>query len=170
MTSLAHLLGMIYDLREKVERQQMAQQHFVPLTIHKESSNLSVHDDEDEIIKKSNVPVSLSWTTMTNDEKFKVSLDLSPFSHNEITVKVQNNFIIVEAKHEEREDEFGFISRQFTRKYILPDDFNTDTIKSFLTDDSKLTIKADMKMKKADIGGDRFIPIQQHASTEDELS
>jgi HSP20 family molecular chaperone IbpA len=167
MTSLAHLLGMIYDLRDEVERHQMAQQHFQ----HGESSNLSVHDDEYEIIKKSNVPVPLSAATIKkNDEKFIVSLDLSPFSHNEITVKVRNNFIIVDAKHEEREDEFGFISRQFTRKYILPDDYNTDTIKSFLTDDSKLTIKADMKMKKADIGGDRFIPIQQHASTEDELS
>jgi HSP20 family molecular chaperone IbpA len=167
MTSLAHLLGMIYDLQEEVERHQMAQKHFV----HGESSNLSVHDDEHENIKKSKLPVLLSSsTTKKNDENFKVSLDLSPFSHNEITVKVKNKFIIVDAKHDEREDEFGFISRQFTRKYILPDDFDTDTIKSFLTDDSKLTIKADMKMKKADIGGDRFIPIQQHALTEDELS
>lgn len=166
MTSLTHLLGMIYDLQEEVERHQMAQQHL----IHEKSSNLIVHDDEYENIKKSQMPVPLSSTTKKNDENFKLSLDLSPFSHNEITVKVRNNFIIVDAKHDEREDEFGFISRQFTRKYILPDDFDTDTIKSFLTDDSKLTIKADRKMKKADIGGDRFIPIQQHASTEDELS
>ena len=163
MTSLAHLLGMIYDLREEVERHQMAQKHYV----HGESSNLSIHDDEHENIKKSQKPV---LTIKKNDENFKVSLDLSPFRYNEITVKVTNNFIIVDAKHDEREDEFGFISRQFTRKYILPDDFDTDTIKSFLTDDSKLTIKVDRKMKKADIGGDRFIPIQQHASTEDELS
>lgn len=166
MTSLAHLLGMIYDLQEEVKRHQMAQQNL----IHEESSNLSVHVDEHENIKKSQMPVLLSSKTKKNDENFKLTLDLSPFSHNEITLKVRNNFIIVDAKHDEREDEFGFISRQLTRKYILPDDFDTDTIKSFLTNSSKLTIQADRKMKKADIGGDRFIPIQQHASTEDELS
>ena len=123
-----------------------------------------------KILKNLEHQMPLSSTTKKNNENLKVSLDLSQFSHNEIMLKVRNNFIIVDAKHDEREDEFGFISRQFTRKYILPDDFDTDTIKSFLTDESKLTIKVDRKMKKADIGGDRFIPIQQHASTEDELS
>lgn len=152
MTSLAHLMGMIYDLRDEVERHKMFR-YPEALTKHGKSSDLSEHDGASD-----------------GNENFEVSLDISPFKFEEVAVKVRDKFIIVDARHDEREDEYGSVSRQFTRKYVLPDEFDTDTIESFLKDDGKLTIKADKKMKKADIGGDRFIPIQQHASTEDELS
>lgn len=55
-----------------------------------------------------------------NEEKFEVILDVQQFSPNEISVKVTDKFVIVEAKHEEKQDEHGYVSRQFTRRYMLP--------------------------------------------------
>lgn len=55
-----------------------------------------------------------------NEEKFEVILDVQQFSPNEISVKVTDRFVIVEAKHEEKQDEHGYVSRQFTRRYMLP--------------------------------------------------
>lgn len=55
-----------------------------------------------------------------DDEEFRITLDVSSYSPEEITVKTKNSRIVVHAKHEEREDEFGFVEREFKRKYILP--------------------------------------------------
>lgn len=62
-----------------------------------------------------------SGSTLNVDEnKFQVILDVQQFAPNEITVKTTDKCIIVEGKHEEKADEHGFISRQFTRRYQLP--------------------------------------------------
>lgn len=59
-------------------------------------------------------------TLNINEEKFEVILDVQQFSPNEISVKITDKFVVVEAKHEEKQDEHGFVSRQFTRRYLLP--------------------------------------------------
>ncbi|KAJ6640738.1 Protein lethal(2)essential for life, partial [Pseudolycoriella hygida] len=41
---------------------------------------------------------------------FQVCLDVQQFAPNEISVKTVDNDIVVEAKHEERQDEHGYIS------------------------------------------------------------
>lgn len=51
---------------------------------------------------------------------FQVILDVQQFSPQEITVKTTDKYIIVEGKHEEKQDEHGYISRQFTRRYQIP--------------------------------------------------
>lgn len=56
-------------------------------------------------------------------DKFQVILDVQQFIPNEITVKTTDKFIIVEGKHEEKQDEHGFVSRQFQRRYMLPRKF-----------------------------------------------
>ena len=55
-----------------------------------------------------------------DDEAFRVTLDVSSYSPDEITVKTKNNRIVVHAKHRERQDEFGYIEREFKRQYVLP--------------------------------------------------
>ncbi|KAJ8963110.1 hypothetical protein NQ318_018575 [Aromia moschata] len=50
----------------------------------------------------------------------QVILDVQQFAPNEIVVKTNGNSIIVEGKHEEKQDEHGFISRHFVRRYVLP--------------------------------------------------
>ena len=55
----------------------------------------------------------------TTDE-FRVNLDVAHFKPEEIQVKTIDNKIVIHAKHEEKEDEHGFIMREFQRSYLLP--------------------------------------------------
>lgn len=55
------------------------------------------------------------------------------FRENELTVKTKDNNLIISASHEEREDPQGFISRQFTRRYVIPDDVKLDQLGSINT-------------------------------------
>ena len=56
-----------------------------------------------------------------------------------------DKFIVVEGKHEEKQDEHGFISRQFTRKYLVPEQCDLEHVKSSLSSDGVLTITAPRK-------------------------
>lgn len=71
---------------------------------------------------------------------FEVNLDVGLFEPGELSVKLVNNCVVIEGKHEEREDEHGHVSRHFVRRYPLPKEFNADAISSTLTDEGVLTI------------------------------
>lgn len=81
-------------------------------------------------------------TSHVGKDGFQVSLDVQHFAPNEITVKTVKNSILVEAKHDERIDEHGHISRHFTRRYDLPKGFDVHDIVSQLSSDGILTLKA----------------------------
>lgn len=82
-----------------------------------------------------------------NDKKnFKVNLDVQQFKPNEVSVKVVDGYVVVEGKHEERSDEHGFISRQFTRRYKVPDNVDVAAITSTLSSDGVLSIGAPKKV------------------------
>ncbi|XP_028175265.1 protein lethal(2)essential for life [Ostrinia nubilalis] len=99
---------------------------------------------------------SASTINLTKD-KFEVILDVQQFTPEEITVKASNNSIIVEGKHEEKQDEHGFISRQFTRRYILPSGYDVMDVISSLSSDGVLTISAPKKTPP--MAGERIVPI-----------
>ncbi|XP_055380165.1 protein lethal(2)essential for life [Condylostylus longicornis] len=102
-----------------------------------------------------------SGSTLNIDkEKFQVILDVQQFTPNEISVKTSDRYVIVEGKHEERQDEHGFISRQFTRRYMLPADINPNDVTSTLSSDGVLTITAPMKSLPPPTG-ERVVQIQQ---------
>lgn len=73
-------------------------------------------------------------------------LDVQQFSPEEITVKTVGKNIIIEAKHEERQDEHGFVSRHFLRRYVLPPSHDVINITSSLSSDGVLTITAPKKV------------------------
>lgn len=77
----------------------------------------------------------------------QVILDVQQFSPDEITVKTVDNYVIVEAKHEERQDEHGYISRHFVRRYVLPSSHDLDNVTSTLSSDGVLTITAPKKVR-----------------------
>ncbi|XP_026478480.1 protein lethal(2)essential for life-like [Ctenocephalides felis] len=84
-----------------------------------------------------------SASTITADEnKFQVTLDVQQFKPKEITVKTKDNFVIVEGKHEEQQDEHGYISRHFVRRYMLPENHEPADVVSSLSSDGVLTITA----------------------------
>lgn len=62
------------------------------------------------------------------------------FSPDELNVKSTDSFLLVEAKHGEKEDPFGSISRQFTKRIYLPKGVNTQTIQSCLNSNGILQI------------------------------
>lgn len=78
----------------------------------------------------------------TGKDGFQVCMDVQQFQPNEITVKTVDNSVVIEGKHEERQDEHGYISRQFTRRYTLPKGYDANNISSELSSDGVLTIKA----------------------------
>lgn len=91
---------------------------------------------------------------------FQVCLDVQHFEPKEIEVKTENNTIIVHAKHEEKEDEHGYISREFTRRYQLPEGYQAENVVSTLSSDGVLMIKAP-KPTEAGEGKVHHIQIQQ---------
>ncbi|XP_072013038.1 alpha-crystallin B chain-like [Amphiura filiformis] len=94
-----------------------------------------------------------------SDEKcFAVSLDVQQFAPDELDVRVIDGEVLVHAKHEQKEDEHGYVSREFTRKYNLPEDVDPEDVKSSLSADGTLTIEAPKKQAKA-IEGQK-VPIQ----------
>lgn len=91
-------------------------------------------------------------------EKFQVNVDVQHFAPNEVSVKVVDGSVIVEGKHEERRDQHGYVSRQFARRYALPQGCLPDTVQSSLSSDGILTITAPKVLAMPSIG-ERIVPI-----------
>uniref|UniRef100_A0A023F777 Putative 21.4 kDa heat shock protein n=1 Tax=Triatoma infestans TaxID=30076 RepID=A0A023F777_TRIIF len=81
-------------------------------------------------------------TVAADNNEFKVTLDVQQFKPEELKVKVEDGYMVVDGKHEERSDQHGFISRQFTRRYKIPDDVDKTALVSNLSSDGVLTLKA----------------------------
>ncbi|TRY57221.1 hypothetical protein DNTS_003294 [Danionella cerebrum] len=75
-------------------------------------------------------------------DSWKVSLDVSHFAPEELSVKTKDGVLEINGKHEERKDEHGFVSRCFTRKYTLPPGVDSEKISSCLSPEGVLTIEA----------------------------
>lgn len=104
----------------------------------------------------------------TDKDKFQVNLDVQHFAPEEISVKTVDGYIVVEGKHEEKQDEHGYVSRQFVRKYALPEGTSADTVESRLSSDGVLSITAPRKPPAA-VEGSRAVPIQQTGPVRKEI-
>lgn len=96
-------------------------------------------------------------TIKEDKDKFQVNLDVQHFAPAELSVKAVDGYLTVEAKHEERQDDHGFISRSFTRRYALPEDVKADLITSRLSSDGVLSIVA--PLKAPELSNERVVPI-----------
>uniref|UniRef100_A0A1L8EJ16 Putative heat shock protein 27 n=1 Tax=Haematobia irritans TaxID=7368 RepID=A0A1L8EJ16_HAEIR len=92
---------------------------------------------------------------------FQVCMDVSQFNPNELVVKTVDRNVVIEGKHEEREDEHGFIQRHFIRKYTLPKGFDPKDVVSTISSDGVLTVKASPPPIKNKNSNERIIQIQQ---------
>lgn len=81
-------------------------------------------------------------TIVFDKDKFQVNLDVQQFRPEELSVKVVNGSVVIEGKHEEKEDEHGFVSRHFQRRYVVPQGHDTLQIVSKLSSDGVLSITA----------------------------
>lgn len=92
-------------------------------------------------------------------DDFQVSLDVVHFQPNEISVRIDNDCILVHAEHKEKRDPIGHLSREFTRRYEVPDGFNVEEVTANLSSDGILTIEGQRK-NPAVPGKFRVVPIQ----------
>ena len=97
-------------------------------------------------------------STIENEKgNYKITLDVQHFRSSDISVKVTDNEIIVEGKHEERPDTHGFISRQFKRRYALPTHCPAENVTSTMSSDGILTIIAE---KRSSNEMEKIVPIK----------
>lgn len=78
-------------------------------------------------------------------DNFLITLDVSGYSPDELTVRVNAQELIVhgETKDEHNHDHGKSTHhRQFTRRFTLPDDVDVESLSSRYTKDSKITIDA----------------------------
>ncbi|XP_026528222.1 heat shock protein beta-1 [Notechis scutatus] len=75
-------------------------------------------------------------------DSWKVALDVNHFAPEELMVKTKDGIVEITGKHEEKQDEHGFISRCFTRKYTLPPGIDASVVRSSLSPDGMLTVEA----------------------------
>ncbi|KAJ8983280.1 hypothetical protein NQ317_010530 [Molorchus minor] len=107
-----------------------------------------------------NTVQDLGSTISYENDTFKANIDVQQFRPDEVVVKVADNTVTIEGKHEEKPDEHGYISRHFIRKYVLPPNCDINQIQSKLSSDGVLTITAPKLGEQKQIEH-RQIPITQ---------
>jgi len=96
------------------------------------------------------------------DEKtFEVKLDVRQYEPEELNVKITEDRLVISGKHEQKPDEHGYISREFTRQFVVPQNIDIDTFSSTLSDEGTMVIQA--RVKGAEIGQERTIKIEKQA-------
>lgn len=101
-----------------------------------------------------------SEARMTKADGFQMTMDVSEFQHEEITVKTVAHSVIVEGKHEEREDDHGFVSRHFVRRFEVPVACDIRDVVSTLSSDGILVVRAPLKELPGE-NEERLIQVQQ---------
>ncbi|KAL8170047.1 UNVERIFIED_CONTAM: hypothetical protein K2H54_062312 [Gekko kuhli] len=82
-----------------------------------------------------------------------------PSTREELSVKVVGDHVEVHAKHEERPDEHGYISREFHRRYMIPKGVDPASVTSALSPDGVLSITA--PVAQGALPQERTIPISR---------
>lgn len=77
-----------------------------------------------------------------DDYGFKLSMDLSDFLPSEITVKTNENSILIEGSHEEWRWGRRYVSRRFSRRYHVPLGYDANSATSEMSSNGILTVKA----------------------------
>ncbi|XP_062866574.1 alpha-crystallin A chain [Trichomycterus rosablanca] len=74
-------------------------------------------------------------------DRFTVHLDVKHFSPEELQVKVADHYVEIQGKHGERQDDHGYISREFHRRYRLPSNVDQSVVTCTLSADGLLRTK-----------------------------
>ena len=48
-------------------------------------------------------------------------MDVSMYKPDELNVAISDDRLVVTGKHEQKEDNHGFISREFRREFVIPE-------------------------------------------------
>ena len=75
------------------------------------------------------------------DGKFEAKLDFNGFNPEEIKIQQRGNELTITGKHTSEHDEFQ-LSRNYSRRLLLPDDVDLSSVTSRLSKEGLLTIEA----------------------------
>jgi len=122
--------------------------------------------DDDKRSSKGSPVVPGSADVKCTKDKFEVKMDVTQFSPEEVTVTVVDKYLVVEGKHEEKQDEHGMnMSRSLTRCYRLPEDLNAESFDERVTctwsTDGVLLITVPRKEAIIKKGDAKVLPIKQ---------
>ncbi|KAK6975361.1 heat shock protein Hsp-12.2 [Biomphalaria glabrata] len=79
------------------------------------------------------------------DKEFRVRMDLHHYKPEEVKITSDNTKITINAKHEEKQDNHGFVSREITRIYKLPENVDPSSISSTMNAHGILNIRVQKK-------------------------
>ncbi|KAM4795301.1 alpha-crystallin A chain [Rhinophrynus dorsalis] len=95
-------------------------------------------------------------------ERFVINLDVKHFSPEDLNVKILDDFVEIHGKHNERQDDHGYISREFHRRYRLPTNLDQSLVSCSLSPDGILTFSGPKLLSSLDSShSDRPIPISR---------
>uniref|UniRef100_A0A0B7ASS1 SHSP domain-containing protein n=1 Tax=Arion vulgaris TaxID=1028688 RepID=A0A0B7ASS1_9EUPU len=101
---------------------------------------------------------SMYETDADGVQRFKVRFDVSEFQPEEIQVKVQENKLIVNARHEEKSVQTS-ISREYSRQVDIPSNVNQEKMQCVLSKDGILSVDSPLT-QSAIIGGNAFFALK----------
>ncbi|XP_004923510.1 protein lethal(2)essential for life [Bombyx mori] len=113
-------------------------------------------------------PKDAGSSIKADKDKWQINVDVQHFAPDEVTVKIADGYIVIEGKHEEKQDEHGYISRQFVRRFKLPDDSNPDAVASRLSSDGVLTVVAPRQAEASK--NERDVPITHTGPVRKEIT
>ncbi|XP_058283642.1 alpha-crystallin A chain isoform X2 [Hylobates moloch] len=106
--------------------------------------------------------VASGMRVRSDRDKFLIFLDVKHFSPEDLTVKVQDDFVEIHGKHNERQDDHGYISREFHRRYRLPSNVDQSALSCSLSADGMLTFCGPKIQTGLDAThGERAIPVSR---------
>ena len=92
-------------------------------------------------------------TEKDGHQRFKVRFDVSEFKPDEIQVKIQDNKVVVYAKHEERNNAQS-VSREYSRQVDIPVNVDQEKLNCVLSRDGILTVDGP-------VFSNQLVPMQQ---------
>ena len=102
---------------------------------------------------------------VAEDGSFQLTLPVSSFKPEELTVKVVNDSLLIEAHHEEKDEKTGsFSQRHLQQRFFLPKSCDKEALTSSLSADGVLTVTAPSKAIKA-APSEKNIEIQINSSS-----
>ncbi|GBM40201.1 Protein lethal(2)essential for life [Araneus ventricosus] len=134
-----------------IRPKQILNQKFATVLSDEDLSDADIHVHKGFKIRP-RMPASMkasgSSEVKIDKDGFQVSLNLDEFELGELSVKKFDRFVEVHGKHGEKRDQYGLVSREFRRRYMVPYNCDIEALTSSFSTDYKLTIKAPASQKE----------------------
>ncbi|XP_006870877.1 PREDICTED: alpha-crystallin A chain [Chrysochloris asiatica] len=108
---------------------------------------------------------TFGFQVRSDRDQFLILLDMKHFPPKDLTVKVLEDFVEIHGKHNEKQDDHGYISRvshEFHRHYCLPSNVDQSALSCSLSADGMLTFFGPKVQSGTDTShSERAIPVSR---------